>query len=82
MTERELFVAALHLGEGARVAFLDLACDDRAVRSRVESLLLEHDRLGGFLEPSAASAKSLPIRAPRPICPANSWERSSRASTS
>ncbi len=54
MTERELFVAALHLDEAARVAFLDLACDDRAVRAHVESLLLEHERLGGFLEPSAA----------------------------
>ena len=48
MTERELFVAALHLDEAARVAFLDLACDDRSSRSRVESLLLEHDRWAAF----------------------------------
>ncbi len=60
MTERELFVAALHLRDGARVAFLDLACDDRAVRARVESLLLEHERLGGFLEPSAAPGEAAP----------------------
>src|SRR5665213_1932185 len=58
MTERELFVAALHLRDAARVAFLDLACDDRAVRSRVDSLLLEHERLGGFLEPSAAPGEA------------------------
>jgi len=60
MTERELFVAALHLRDAARVAFLDLACDDRAVRSRVESLLLDHERLGGFLEPSAAPGEAAP----------------------
>ena len=60
MTERELFVAALHLRDAARVAFLDLACDDRTVRSRVESLLLEHERLGGFLEPSAAPDEAAP----------------------
>jgi serine/threonine protein kinase/WD40 repeat protein len=60
MTERELFVAALHLRDAARVAFLDLACDDRAVRSRVDSLLLEHERLGGFLEPSAAPGAAAP----------------------
>jgi eukaryotic-like serine/threonine-protein kinase len=53
MTERELFVAALHLRDDARVAFLDKACDDPAVRARVESLLLEHERLSGFLEPAA-----------------------------
>lgn len=52
MTEREIFVGALHLTDPAsRGAFLDRACgDDRALRSRVEDLLREHDELGSFLE--------------------------------
>lgn len=54
MTERDLFVAALHLRDAARVAFLEQACGDNSVlRERIESLLHEHERLGSFLEPAA-----------------------------
>ncbi len=56
MTERELFVAALHLRDAARNAFLEQACsDDHTLRDQVESLLREYDRLGRFLEPPAAA---------------------------
>jgi serine/threonine protein kinase len=53
MTEREIFSGALREREpAARAAFLDRACgDDRAIRSRVESLLREHEQVGSFLIP-------------------------------
>ncbi len=56
MTEREIFVAALHQpGPAERRAFLDRACgEDADARGRVEALLAEHDRLGSFLEGPAA----------------------------
>src|SRR4051794_34852952 len=57
MSEREVFVAALHLpGPDARREFLDRACgDDDGLRGRVEALLAEHDRLGSFLETPAVT---------------------------
>src|SRR6516164_3811464 len=57
MTEREIFVAALHLHDSAeRAAFLDRACgEDRALRARVEELLREQEQLGSFLEQPAAA---------------------------
>ena len=44
MTEREIFVAALHQPTPAdRVAFLDRACaGDAPLRERIEGLLREH----------------------------------------
>src|SRR5262245_15690928 len=56
MTEREIFVAALHQpGPVERQAFLDRACGgDAGARGRVEALLAEHDQLGSFLERPAA----------------------------
>ena len=56
MTDREIFVAALHLPDPAeRRAFLDRACgDDAGARARIELLLAENDRLGSFLESPAA----------------------------
>ena len=60
MTERELFVAALHLQGEARVAFLDIACAVIARRARIDSLLLEHDRLGSFLEPPEGATLAHP----------------------
>jgi len=51
MNDRELFVAALRLPPPARSAFLSAACPDQIQKIRVESLLLEHEQLGGFLEP-------------------------------
>ena len=55
MTEREIFVAALHQrGSEGRRTFLDGACGaDLDLRGRVEALLAEHDGLGSFLESPA-----------------------------
>jgi hypothetical protein len=55
MTEREIFIAALHQREpAARAAFLDRACgEDRDLRARVEELLREQEHLGSFLEEPA-----------------------------
>jgi eukaryotic-like serine/threonine-protein kinase len=51
MTERDLFIAALRLpDENARAAFLQEACADKPLRDQVESMLREHEKLGGFLE--------------------------------
>jgi tetratricopeptide (TPR) repeat protein/serine/threonine protein kinase len=55
MTERDIFIAALHQPEPAgRAALLDRACGaDRALRERVEALLREQEQLGSFLEQPA-----------------------------
>jgi serine/threonine protein kinase/WD40 repeat protein len=55
MTEREIFIAALHQPDAAqRAAFLDRACGtDQAQRDRVEELLSEQEQLGSFLEQPA-----------------------------
>jgi eukaryotic-like serine/threonine-protein kinase len=70
MTDRELFVAALHLDAAGRAAFLNVACTDPAQRSQVESLLREHERPGGILElPERSDVPTLPPRPasdPRP----------------
>src|SRR5262245_58817011 len=52
MTEREIFVAALHQPTPAdRMAFLNRACAaDLPLRERVEGLLREHEDLGSFLD--------------------------------
>jgi tetratricopeptide (TPR) repeat protein/serine/threonine protein kinase len=58
MTEREIFIAALHQRDPAeRAAVLNRACgEDRALRDRVEALLGEQERLGSFLEEPAEGA--------------------------
>ena len=58
MTEREIFAAALHKLDAAdRAAYLGEACgQDAALRQRVESLLAEHEQLGGFMEFPATEA--------------------------
>jgi len=54
----QLFGEALELEGDQRRAFLDEACRDQpTLRSRVDALLAEHDRLAGFLGES-------PLRAP------------------
>ncbi len=55
VTDRELFVAALHRDAAGPAAFLAAACPDPARRERVKALLGECERLGGFLEPPAAA---------------------------
>jgi WD40 repeat protein/serine/threonine protein kinase len=56
MTEREIFVAALHQpGPAERRAFLDRACGDPDARARVEALLAAHEGLGSFLEGPAGA---------------------------
>ena len=58
MTEREIFIAALHEKDAAaRAALLNSACaDDAALRERVEQLLREQEQLGSFLEHPADAA--------------------------
>src|SRR5437899_11470598 len=58
MTEREIFIAALHQPTTAdRAAFLERACAGAAaVRERVEVLLRENEQLGSFLERPADAA--------------------------
>ena len=51
MTDRDHFVAALHLSAAERASYFAANCPDAIQRERVESLLLEHERLSGFLEP-------------------------------
>src|SRR5438874_2194116 len=60
MTEREIFIAVLHEPDpNVRAAFLGRACgDDRALRERVEVLLLEKDDLNSFLEQPAAEREA------------------------
>jgi hypothetical protein len=55
MTERDIFIAALHQSDPAeRAAFLDRACADaRPLRDRIEALLHEQEQLGSFLEQHA-----------------------------
>jgi serine/threonine protein kinase/lipopolysaccharide biosynthesis regulator YciM len=52
MSEREIFIAALHEHDPARrAALLDRACPaDQALRDRVEELLRQEEQLGSFLE--------------------------------
>src|SRR4051812_3373533 len=69
MTEREIFVAALHQpGDAQRRDFLDAACGaDRELRLRGEALLAGHDRLGTFLErPAVAPPDMAPPATPGP----------------
>jgi serine/threonine protein kinase/tetratricopeptide (TPR) repeat protein len=57
MTEREIFVAALHKTDAERAAYLDEACaGDAALRQRIETLLAEQDRLGSFMDVPSSSA--------------------------
>src|SRR5258707_14683357 len=55
MTERDIFIAALHQSDPAeRAAFLGRACaDDWPLRDRIDSLLREQEQLGSFLEQQA-----------------------------
>ena len=59
MTEREIFIAALHAREPAeRAAFLNRACgEDRAMRDGIEELLREQEELGNFLEEPAGGVE-------------------------
>ena len=50
MTDRELFVAALHLSDTARAVYLARECPDAGQRAQVESLLRAHAEHSGFLE--------------------------------
>jgi serine/threonine protein kinase/WD40 repeat protein/tetratricopeptide (TPR) repeat protein len=52
MTERDIFIEALHRRDpSARAAFLTRACgDDGDLRERIEQLLREQEQLGSFLE--------------------------------
>src|SRR5262245_35629516 len=67
MTERDIFIAALHHSDPAqRVAYLDGACGgDRALRGRVEALLQEQEQLGSFLEAPAPAPALTAAEGPR-----------------
>src|SRR5262249_14577280 len=58
MTEREIFIAALHKKDpAARADYLGKACaDDPELRARIEQLLDEQEQLGSFLEHRAEAA--------------------------
>ena len=73
MSEREIFIAALHKRDAAeRSAFVGDACQgDADLRQRVDGLLREHDQLGHFLESPA------PLRRPSSTAPARSLARTS-----
>ena len=80
MNDRDLFMAALQIEDGAvRSAWLDRACaGDAALRQRVEALLAAFARAGSFLEQPAAEpgatsdfAQTVPMP-PSPSC-SRSW---------
>jgi serine/threonine protein kinase len=51
MNERSIFIAALEKDDPAeRVAYLDQACGDAALRQRIERLLAAHAAAGGILD--------------------------------
>ena len=53
----EVFLQAVEKGPAARTTFLDAACADGTVRTRVEALLKAHDTAGDFLDgPALRSA--------------------------
>src|SRR5690348_8269678 len=61
MTERELFIAALHQPDiAARAAFLEEVCTDPGLRHRVETLVRDYERLGDFLERLAPGRSASP----------------------
>ncbi|MBC7856822.1 MAG: protein kinase, partial [Pirellulaceae bacterium] len=58
MTEREIFTAALtRTNPAERAAYLDEHCaGDAALRQRIESLLVEHQELGSFMDVPTSNA--------------------------
>jgi serine/threonine protein kinase/WD40 repeat protein len=68
LTERDIFIAALHQRDpGERAAFLDRACgSDEALRVRVEELLREQEELGSFLERPAEGVGGTGLFTPAP----------------
>ncbi len=62
MTERDLFMAALQIGDGAeRSAYLAHACgDDPTLRRRVAALLTAFAQAGSFLQQPAAEQAAEP----------------------
>lgn len=68
----QLFGEALELEGDERRAFLDRACKgERMLRSRVEALLAEHDRLEGFLLESPFPAPTGSARREKSTSPAS-----------
>src|SRR4051812_42754701 len=67
MTERDVFLGAIDLPEGARPAYLDRACGaDAGLRTRVEALLRSHEEAGSFLNlptPAPVARDTPPTRA-------------------
>ncbi|MBX3449953.1 MAG: SUMF1/EgtB/PvdO family nonheme iron enzyme [Planctomycetaceae bacterium] len=61
MTEREIFQAALELGDpAARAAYVAKACGDNpALRAEVEELLRTHDETSQFLETPATATNAV-----------------------
>ena len=56
----EVFLQAVEKDPIARTTFLDAACADGTVRTRVEALLKAHDTAGDFLDGPAVRPASLP----------------------
>ena len=55
----EVFIRAIQEDPARRQAFLDTACSDGRVRTRVEALLTAHDKAGDFLAGSAIQRANL-----------------------
>ena len=61
-TTRDLFLEALEKPVASRRAFLDEVCaNDPLLRARVEELLTEYEKLGGFLDEPAAQPGAQPF---------------------
>jgi hypothetical protein len=57
--EVAIFTEAIRVPIQQRAAFLDIACNgDKDLRTKVESLLKAHDRVGNFLEEPATGDSS------------------------
>jgi hypothetical protein len=71
--ERDIFNSALDRETPAeRAAYLDGACgDDAELRARLDTLLLAHDQVGGFLPvEDAKSQAGAPLR---PLSSGSAW---------
>src|SRR6516164_2942429 len=66
LSVEEVFLQAVQKDPAQRQAFLDTACADSKVRTRVQALLKAHDNAGDFLDsPAVQPAPSADNQTPR-----------------